>query len=151
MMKLINVGILASVVLMSGCGMFNQEHVHEPSAMDVYEMELSANSKPIYIGKRISHVVTFEYDSAKLPFNAADVVEPHVRHLYANDGLRLVLQGNASSEGSKNYNYELGLSRAEAVKHLFLQLGIDESRLEVLSVGEARMGSIPNRSVIIAY
>jgi outer membrane protein OmpA-like peptidoglycan-associated protein len=149
MMKLINVGILASVVLMSGCGMFSQKHVHEAS--DIYEMELSANSKPIYIGKRIAHVVTFEYDSAKLPFNAADVVEPHVRHLFDNDELRLVLQGNASSEGTKKYNYDLGMSRAEAVKDLFLQLGIDESRLEVLSVGEAKTGFIPHRSVIIAY
>jgi outer membrane protein OmpA-like peptidoglycan-associated protein len=150
-MKLINAGLIASVVLMSGCGMFSQGHVLETAPMDVYEMELSAKSKPIYIGKRIAHVVTFEYDSAKLPFDAAEVVEPHVRHLYDNDKIRLVLQGNASSEGSKKYNYDLGLSRAEAVKDLFVQLGIDESRVEVLSVGEAKTGFMPNRSVIIAY
>ena len=134
--------------------MFSLEHQHNNQAIaptDVYELELSVKSKPIYIGKRIEHVVTFDYDSAKLPFNAAEVIEPHVRHLYDNDELRLVLQGNASSEGSSKYNYDLGLSRAEAVKDIFLQLGIDESRLEIISVGEAKTGFIPNRSVIIAY
>ena len=148
-MKLIRVVTITSVVLMSGCGMFSQEH--EPSAMDVYEVELSAKSKSIFIPKRVKHVVAFEHDSAKLPFDAAEVVEPHVRYLFEKTDTRVVLQGNASSDGSKQYNYDLAMSRAEAVKDIFVQLGIDSSRLEVLSVGESKSDYMPNRSVIITY
>lgn len=121
-------------------------HQHE----DVYE-SYDDSVIPIYFDARHKHVVEFEYDSAELPFDAAEVVEPHVRYLLEHPDVLVALQGNASSEGGKLYNYQLGLKRAEAVKSLMLELGITEDRISVLSIGENRAEFTPNRSVIISY
>ena len=51
------------------------------------------------------------------------------------DGIVLV-QGHASEDGSEEYNLALSQKRAEAVKAKLVELGIDESRLEVEAFGE---------------
>lgn len=133
----------AGVALLSGC---SSMHTHD----DVYAHS-DSDVKPVYIEARHQHIVTFEYDSATLPFNAAEIVEPHVRHLLEHPDVTVALQGNASSEGGAAYNYALGIKRAEAVKSVMTELGLDASRVAVLSVGESRSGYSPNRSVIISY
>lgn len=132
------------VGFLAGC---SSMHSHDD---DVYS-HVDSDVKPVYIEARHQHIVTFEYDSAKLPFNAAEIVEPHVRHLLKHPDVTVALQGNASSEGGVQYNYELGLQRAEAVKSVMTELGLDASRIAVLSVGESRSGYEPNRSVLISY
>ncbi|GEA08242.1 hypothetical protein KUL42_30030 [Alteromonas sp. KUL42] len=72
-------------------------------------------------------------------------------HLLAHPYVTVAQQGNASSEGGKLYNYELGLKRARAVKTVMVELGLEPSKVTVLSVGESRSGYKPNRSVIISY
>ncbi|NVK54366.1 MAG: OmpA family protein [Alteromonadaceae bacterium] len=99
----------------------------------------------------MSHNVEFVNDSAELPFNAAEVVEPNARLLIANPDIRVSIQGNASEPGTEQYNYKLAMDRANAVKKLFLELGVDESQLVTLSVGEIRSKTTPNRSVVLTY
>ncbi len=106
---------------------------------------------PAVMDARISHIVTFDFDSAELPFNAAEVVEPHARHLIANPNTKVILQGNASSEGGSNYNYRLGMKRSLAVKSLLLELGVNSQQIVTLSVGERYSKFHPNRSVLIGY
>ena len=134
---------VAFVSALAGCSAM---HNHD----DVYS-HVDDEVKPVYIEARHQHIVPFEYDSAELPFNAAEIVEPHVRYLLENPDVTVALQGNASSEGGPVYNYELGLKRAEAVKSVMMELGLSSSRVAVLSVGEARSGFMPNRSVVISY
>lgn len=137
--------IIAVVVVsaLSGCST-TQSHD------DVYS-HYDDEVKPVYVNARYQHIVVFEYDSATLPYNAAEIVEPHVRHLLKHPDVTVALQGNASSEGGTLYNYELGLKRAEAVKSVMMELGLDGERIVALSVGESRSGYTPNRSVLISY
>lgn len=48
----------------------------------------------------------------------------------------LLIEGYASSDGDEDYNIELSVKRAEAVRQYLVNLGIPESRLKVQGFGE---------------
>lgn len=139
------IGIALSL---SACSVFSSE---EPDIYaSVNESDVLKDKKPVF-SKRVSHIVTFEFDSSELPRNAAEVIEPHVAYLRANQDLRIALQGNASQEGSRAYNYKLAKQRVASVKNLFNQLGISDDRIVLLSVGETHSSFAPQRSVLLVY
>ena len=117
--------------------------VHDVKSVDTNDVAV--------IEERVSHIVKFKFDEYELPFDAAEIVEPHARYLIQYPNKKAVLQGNASSEGPPQYNYELGFKRAEAVKKLFLELGVNPDQLVTLSIGERYSKFHPNRSVLISY
>jgi peptidoglycan-associated lipoprotein len=150
MNKKLITGLCLSTFLFTGCSVFTGS----PNEDDVYASvtnEDVLNDNNVRFGKRVSHMVTFAFDSTELPKNTADVVEPHVRYLISNPTHKVALQGNASNEGSRTYNYELAKSRVQSVKKIFLDLGIEESQIVELSVGEMQDEFSPQRSVLIVY
>ena len=52
--------------------------------------------------------------------------------------MKIVLEGNCDERGTNEYNLALGMKRALEVKKALMRLGIDESRIEVISFGEER-------------
>ena len=150
-MKKVTIASLAlAASLATGCSSLFQTGQND----DVYAAIGTSdilNEKQITFNKRVSHIVTFDYDSSELPIVAADVVEPHARFLIANPSYKVALQGNASSEGSRRYNYELASARVKAVKKVFVELGIEPEQVVELPVGETQSDFIPQRSVLIVY
>ena len=53
---------------------------------------------------------------------------------YPNTFVRV--EGHTDSRGSNEYNMELSIRRANAVKNLLLQRGVADSRIEVVGFGE---------------
>ncbi|MGV1100134.1 OmpA family protein [Thiovibrio sp. JS02] len=47
------------------------------------------------------------------------------------------IEGHTDSAGSEEYNMDLSRRRAEAVKNLIIQRGVDGARMEVLPLGES--------------
>lgn len=140
--------LLLGALSLSACSSFYGDKT------DIYGQNADGdgtNGKEIVFNKRVSHIVTFEFNSSVLPYNAADVIEPHVRYLRSKPTTKLALQGNASQEGSRAFNYNLAKERSESVKGLFIDLGVAEERIVMLSVGETNAGFIPQRSVLIVY
>lgn len=109
------------------------------------------NDSKVNFTQRVSHIVTFEFDSVELPLNTAEVVEPHVRYLVANPNYKIALQSDASNEGSRSYNYELAKKRVDAIELMFLDIDIEESQIVKLSVGKTQDEFSPKRSVLIVY
>ena len=136
------------VLMVAGCATntLNEEDVYLTGDDEGAMLE-----PPAVMDARISHIVTFDFDSAVLPFDSAEVVEPHARYLVANPNKKVILQGNASSEGGASYNYTLGMKRSESVKALLLELGVNPQQIVTLSVGERYSKFHPNRSVLIGY
>ena len=161
MKKTALIGICIAATMLSGCqstfkflGVDDTENVDVSTNSDVYALVGETdvlNDRAVNFNKRVSHIVTFEFDSNKLPFNAAEVIEPHVRFLVANPNYKVALQGNASNEGTRGYNYELAKERVTSVKDLFVNLGIEPEQVVELSVGETQSEFVPQRSVIISY
>ena len=50
----------------------------------------------------------------------------------------IIIEGHASSDGSKGYNQKLSERRAASVKDALLSLGINSARLETAAYGETR-------------
>ena len=59
----------------------------------------------------------------------------------------IIIEGHASSDGSKGYNQKLSERRAASVKDALLSLGINNARLETAAYGETRPVSDNKTSV----
>lgn len=80
--------------------------------------------------------VYFDFNSSK-PTNASlSGVDFLVKYLKNNPGKSADIIGYSDEIGSSNYNTELSRKRAEAVKKVAINAGIDASRLNVVANGE---------------
>jgi OOP family OmpA-OmpF porin len=80
--------------------------------------------------------VYFDFNSSK-PTNASlSGVDFLVKYLKNNPGKSADIIGYSDEIGSSNYNTELSRKRAEAVKNVAINAGIDASRLNVIANGE---------------
>lgn len=80
--------------------------------------------------------VYFGYDNSDLSDEARAVLDENVRWMKKHTGKRIVLKGHTDERGTPEYNLALGESRARRVKQYVVQMGVDESRLSILSYGE---------------
>lgn len=116
------------------------ENVHptqEPTIRDMAPIE-----PPMLDGKHpylsnISLLFAFDFDSYAPKFVAQDI-DQIVEHLEIFPDERVSLEGCTCDLGDADYNYRLGLSRANAVNTLLLQRGIASERISVASFGELK-------------
>lgn len=82
--------------------------------------------------------IYFDYDSYTVREEYRPVIEAHAAYLMARKNARVILQGNADSRGSREYNLALGQKRAEAVRKAMAVLGVPDEQLEAVSFGEEK-------------
>ncbi|MBA22833.1 MAG: cell envelope biogenesis protein OmpA [Flavobacteriales bacterium] len=66
-----------------------------------------------------------------------DAIKEVKRILDENPTASILIEGHASTDGGEKINQEISLKRAESVKAKLIELGVDESRLEVKAFGES--------------
>ena len=82
--------------------------------------------------------VYFEFDKYDVKPEYRALVEANARWLKANPKARLVIEGNADEQGSREYNLALGQKRAESVSKMMTLLGVRQEQVEAISYGEER-------------
>lgn len=82
--------------------------------------------------------VFFDYDSYVLGNQGRRVVDNHAGFLTKNPRRRIIIQGNTDERGGTEYNLALGQKRAEAVRKSLAALGVAESQMEAVSLGEVK-------------
>ncbi len=82
--------------------------------------------------------VLFEYDRADVRPDQAAKLEAKLAILRANPRLEVQIEGHCDERGPDEYNLALGNRRAAAVKRWFVEHGIAEARLTIVSYGEER-------------
>lgn len=82
--------------------------------------------------------VYFDYDSYVVRNDGKPVVENHSAYLNKNKGRKILIQGNTDERGGTEYNLALGQKRAEAVRKAMAALGVTESQMEAVSLGEEK-------------
>lgn len=114
---------------------------------------------------KLLYEITLSDDSVKFPFDRAEI-SPEMRQILdnlvndlkaENKNVYIEIQGFTDSVGPKEYNFKLGLERAEAVRRYLSESGIPLHRLSTISYGEERSvasnadkaGRSKNRRVVI--
>lgn len=90
--------------------------------------------------------VRFAYDSVELDFIARQAIESYGRWLVEHPEIYMTLEGHCDERGSSEYNYNLAMARAWAVKDAMVGAGVLEDRLYTISYGEEQpiaLGSSP--------
>lgn len=66
------------------------------------------------------------------------VIENNVNWLFAHPSAKVRIEGHGDNRGTNEYNLVLGEKRANSVRNALVTLGINASRLTVVSYGEER-------------
>ncbi|MCB9256240.1 MAG: OmpA family protein [Chitinophagales bacterium] len=86
--------------------------------------------------------IFFDTDQATIKREYEDELFMIAKDILRLEDLTFLLSGHCDERGSDEYNYELGMRRAEAVKsYLVDNYGIDANRLEVVSKGKSEIQS----------
>jgi peptidoglycan-associated lipoprotein len=82
--------------------------------------------------------VFFDYDQSDLTREALDTVGQVATWMQKHPNVTLTLEGHADERGTREYNLALGERRATSVRSYMEALGVDGSRLSVISYGYER-------------
>jgi peptidoglycan-associated lipoprotein len=82
--------------------------------------------------------VYFDFDSYVVREDGKPVVSNHSNYLNQNKARKVLIQGNTDDRGGSEYNLALGQKRAEAVRRSMATLGVAESQMEAVSLGEEK-------------
>jgi peptidoglycan-associated lipoprotein len=82
--------------------------------------------------------IYYELDKFEVRDEYRSLVEAHAKYLRENPNARMLIQGNTDERGSREYNVGLGQRRSDGVKRMMTLLGVRESQVETVSLGEEK-------------
>jgi peptidoglycan-associated lipoprotein len=80
--------------------------------------------------------VYFDFDQSAIRPGDRGALQEAADYLLQNPGARLILEGHCDWRGTAEYNMALGERRAASAMEYILSLGIDPSRMEIVSMGD---------------
>ncbi|MDO9581665.1 MAG: peptidoglycan-associated lipoprotein Pal [Desulfomicrobium sp.] len=80
--------------------------------------------------------IYFAFDSNELTQESRQILTEKAELLKANPALSLLVEGHCDERGTNEYNLALGERRARAAYEFLVLLGIDASKLQIISYGE---------------
>ena len=86
----------------------------------------------------VARVIYFDYDSFSIRPEFQSAVDAHSRFLTSNKVRKIAIEGHTDERGGRDYNLALGQKRAEAVRRSMTLLGVAESQIEAVSLGEEK-------------
>jgi peptidoglycan-associated lipoprotein len=124
----------------------NMEIVENSSSEDtVEEPEDIANSNPTLLSEDLESINTqlesiyFDYDRFSIKEEMLQIVEKNVKLMNSEQisGKGIIIEGNCDEWGTDEYNYALGLKRAEVIKNMLIVEGVNSERIKSVSYGES--------------
>lgn len=133
---------ILSIALLCGCystANFKSANLIKPH---LFPSKTSSKKTPKADAKQLAHVdrfVYFEFNSAILSAQAKLTLDANLPFLREITKGQIVLQGHTDDVGSETDNHLLAKRRALAVWVYLIENGIDETRLNPVSLGEEVM------------
>jgi peptidoglycan-associated lipoprotein len=82
--------------------------------------------------------VYFAFDKSDLTEETRAVLRGNAEWLKANSNRTIVVEGHCDERGTIEYNIALGQRRARSVRDYLVSLGVDASRVRIVSFGKER-------------
>jgi len=117
----------------------SEEDLTDTSAVAVSNESLNdVNDYQKLASSLTKEVVHFDFDKYNIRNDQMTVVQETSGLLKDEKGNYTVrVEGNCDEWGSDEYNYALGLKRAKVVKNTLIDLGVDKTKLTIISYGES--------------
>jgi peptidoglycan-associated lipoprotein len=84
----------------------------------------------------LAKMIHFDFDSYELNAEAKQILEEVANYLKEYRPVKIVIEGHCDERGTREYNLVLGMKRADVAKKYLSDLGIEESRIEIVSYGK---------------
>ena len=85
--------------------------------------------------KEIMQIIYFDFDEYNLSEVSLNTLKTFLNK-YQNQISNYVIVGHTDTKGTNQYNLKLSLKRAETIKTIFIQKGIEEKNINILGKGE---------------
>ena len=95
-------------------------------------------SQEDFLANVSSDRIFFETDRSNVDTDDQQVLRSQAAWLIANPSVRIRVEGHCDERGTREYNLALGERRANAAKNYLSTLGVDLSRISVVSYGKER-------------
>ncbi len=99
-------------------------------------------SQQDFIANVSSDRIFFDFDQYNVDAQDQATLQSQAQWLARNPAVRVTLEGHADERGTRDYNIALGERRANAAKNYLATLGIDPSRINVISYGKERPAAV---------
>ena len=88
--------------------------------------------------------IYFNFDSFELSAEARTVLQKKAELLNGHPERKLLIEGHCDQRGTEEYNIALGERRAKAAYEFLILLGVDSTRLQIISFGEEYPADMSN-------
>ncbi len=137
---------MALMLFGSGCGPKPEPVIEEPVIEEPVEpvvepvIEPVVEPEPVVVRLTESQFRTayFDYDKYNLRPDARTALEYDARLLKDHPNVTMLLEGHCDERGTIEYNLALGEKRARTAMEYLMSLGIDKSRLDMVSFGKEK-------------
>jgi len=99
-------------------------------------------SQQDFVANVSSDRIFFDFDQYNVDAEDQATLRSQAQWLQRNPAVRVTLEGHADERGTRDYNIALGERRANAAKNYLASLGIDPSRINVISYGKERPAAL---------
>jgi len=82
--------------------------------------------------------VFFSFDSSKITSEGQETLVKQAAWLKEHPNMSVTVAGHCDTRGTAEYNLALGEKRGHAIRMALVKLGIEESRITVISYGKER-------------
>jgi peptidoglycan-associated lipoprotein len=127
---------LALTSCSSGSKKSNGNNSALSDAAENFSLELNGSSDDNTAGPL--QTIYFDFDSSSLTAAARATLEENANWLKVTDKVDIQIEGHCDERGGHQYNLALGERRARSVKDYLVALGVDASRVSVISYGKEK-------------
>jgi peptidoglycan-associated lipoprotein len=131
---------LAAAIIFSGCSSKSPEVDTTAKKTETAAASTATTTAPVAVdaiaeAQSKIQTVLFDFDKFNIRADMQPVVEGNAK-LSGSVEAKVKLEGNADERGTDEYNYALGLKRANTVKAAYGSKGIAEAKISTVTFGE---------------
>lgn len=118
-----------------------KEELPKPPAEVVEEPKEEVPARPPLVLKTIY----FDFDKYDIRPGDAEILKSNAELLKLYPEVSIVIEGHTCDIGTEEYNMGLGERRAKSTRDYLIKLGIDPSKISIVSYGETRLVDLKNK------